>query len=78
MVKEMTDLFRRVGTLVREPVDSRRYPNPRVLEECRALGNALAATVLQKATDVAAKNGILSHLRFEVGDTTIDRPPSRF
>ena len=45
MRKAMTDLFRRVGTLLGEPVESRRYPSPRVLGECRALGKALAEAV---------------------------------
>jgi flavorubredoxin len=47
VVKAMTDLFRRVGTLVREPVGSRGHPNPDVLDACRALGQALAEAALQ-------------------------------
>ena len=45
VVKAMTDLFRRVGTLVHEPVGSRGYPSPDVLQECNALGQALGQAV---------------------------------
>lgn len=45
--KAMRDLFWRVGTLVREPVDSRGYPSPKVLEACRSLGKALAEATLK-------------------------------
>jgi flavorubredoxin len=48
VVKAMTDLFGRVGTRVREPVGSRGYPSPQVLEECRALGKALAEVALRR------------------------------
>ena len=47
VVKAMTDLFRRVGTLVGEPVGSRGYPSPDVLEECRALGEVLAEAAMR-------------------------------
>ena len=40
-------IFGRVGTQVGEPVASRGYPSPEVLEECRALGKMLVETVLQ-------------------------------
>ena len=38
----MLRLFQRVGTLVGQPVASRGRPRPQVLEQCRALGKALA------------------------------------
>ena len=38
----MVGIFKRVGTLVGEPVGSRGRPNPQVLEECKALGKTLA------------------------------------
>ena len=42
----MIRVFKRVGTLVDEPVGSRGAPNPQVVEECKALGKALAEAVL--------------------------------
>jgi flavorubredoxin len=45
VVDAMKRIFRRVGTLVGEPVASRGYPSPRVLEECRALGKMLGEIV---------------------------------
>jgi flavorubredoxin len=45
-VKEtMERIFRRVGTLVGEPVGSRGRPDKQVLESCRALGKELAETI---------------------------------
>ena len=41
----MKGIFGRVGMQVGEPVGSRGYPSPRVLEECKALGKALAESV---------------------------------
>jgi flavorubredoxin len=43
----MKRIFRRVGTLVGEPVESRRCPSPEVLEECVALGKMLAENAAQ-------------------------------
>jgi len=40
-----TSVFCRVGALVGEPVESRGYPNPRVLEECKSLSKTLAESV---------------------------------
>jgi multimeric flavodoxin WrbA len=51
--KAMRDLFRRVGTLVHEPVGSRGYPSPEVLEACRALGKVLAEAALKGGSDAA-------------------------
>ena len=42
----MVSLFKRIGTQVGEVVASREYPSPQVLEQCRALGKALAEAVL--------------------------------
>jgi len=45
-VKEIMErIFRRVGTLVGEPVGSRGRPDKQVLESCRALGKELAETI---------------------------------
>ncbi len=41
----MVNIFKRVGTQVGEPVGSRGRPGPKVLEECKALGKALAEVV---------------------------------
>jgi len=41
----MERIFRRVGTLVGEPVGSRGRPDKQVLESCRALGKELAETI---------------------------------
>lgn len=38
----MVSLFKRIGTQVGEPVASRGWPNPEVLERCKGLGKALA------------------------------------
>jgi multimeric flavodoxin WrbA len=43
----MVSLFSRVGTRVGEPVGSRSWPSPKVLEQCRLLGKSLAEAVLQ-------------------------------
>ena len=42
VIDAMRRIFRRVGTLVGEPVGSRGNPSPKILEECRALGKTLA------------------------------------
>jgi flavorubredoxin len=47
VINAMRSIFGRVGTQVREPVESRGYPSPRVLEKCRALGKMLAGTILR-------------------------------
>ena len=47
VIEAMHRIFRRVGTLVGEPVASRGYPSPEVLEECRALGKMLTESVAQ-------------------------------
>ena len=44
----MGGLFKRIGTQVGELVSSLRQPGPEILEQCRALGKALAEIVLQK------------------------------
>lgn len=41
----MLRVFKRVGTLVGEPVGSRGRPSPQVVEECKALGKMLARAV---------------------------------
>ena len=38
----MLNIFKRIGTLVGEPVGSRGRPSPEVLNECRELGKMLA------------------------------------
>ncbi len=45
VIDAMKRIFRRVGTLVGEPVESRGYPSPSVLEECRALGKVLIKAI---------------------------------
>ena len=47
VIDAMRSIFRRVGTPVGEPVASRGYPSPRVLEECKALGKTLGEAVQQ-------------------------------
>ena len=42
VIDAMKGIFKRVGTQVGEAVGSRGYPKPAVLEQCRALGKALA------------------------------------
>lgn len=44
-VKENMRIFRRVGTLIGEPVGSKGWPNPEVLYKCKALGKELAEAV---------------------------------
>jgi len=41
----MQSIFRRVGTLIGEPVGSRGRPDQQVLERCKALGKELAEAV---------------------------------
>jgi len=38
----MLNIFKRVGTLISEPVGSRGRPSPEVLEKCKTLGKTLA------------------------------------
>ncbi len=47
VIDAMKGIFKRVGTLVGKPVGSRSAPSPQVVEECHALGKALAEAVLQ-------------------------------
>ena len=47
VIDAMKGIFGRVGTLVGEPVASRGYPSPKVLEECRALGKTLAESAVK-------------------------------
>jgi hypothetical protein len=44
----MLDIFKRVGTLVGEPVGSYGKPDSKVLEKCKALGKQLAEKVQNK------------------------------
>ena len=44
-VKDNLRIFKRVGTLIGEPVGSRGRPDSQVLERCRALGKELAEAV---------------------------------
>ncbi len=44
----MLDIFKRVGTLVGEPVGSYGKPDSKVLERCKALGKQLAEKVQNK------------------------------
>ena len=46
VINSMT-IFRRVGTPVGEPVASRGYPSPQVLEQCKALGRLLGESMEQ-------------------------------
>jgi flavorubredoxin len=41
----MVNIFKRIGTQIGEPVESRGKPSQRVLEECKALGKKLAEAV---------------------------------
>ena len=45
VIDAMKGIFKRVGTMVGEPVGSRGRPSEQVLEQCKALGKALAAAV---------------------------------
>jgi len=47
-VRDAMSIFKRVGTLVGEPVGSHGKPSRDVLESCRALGTELAAAVPKK------------------------------
>ena len=47
-VRDSMSIFKRVGTLVGEPVGSHGRPNQGVLEKCRALGVELAAATVSK------------------------------
>ncbi len=50
-VKEiMPRIFRRVGTLVGEPVGSVGRPDKQALEHCKALGKELAKVILSRQT----------------------------
>jgi len=44
----MLNIFKRVGSLVGEPVGSHRKPSPEILENCKALGRELAAAISSK------------------------------
>jgi len=44
-VKDALQIFRRVGTLIGEPVGSKGKPDQQVLEKCKSLGRELAETV---------------------------------
>ncbi len=44
-VKDALQIFRRVGTLIGEPVGSRGRPDSQVLEKCKALGRELFKAV---------------------------------
>jgi flavorubredoxin len=44
-VRDNLSIFRRVGTLVGNPVESYGKPTSEVLEKCKALGKQLAAAV---------------------------------
>lgn len=44
-VKDNMRIFRRVGTLIGEPVGSKGRPDSQALEKCKALGNELAEAV---------------------------------
>ncbi len=44
-VKDAMQIFRRVGTLIGEPVGSRGRPDQQVLERCKALGKELVKAV---------------------------------
>jgi len=48
VIDAMRGIFQRVGTQVGEPVGSRGYPSPGVLEQCRALGDALARAAARR------------------------------
>jgi multimeric flavodoxin WrbA len=48
VINAMRSIFGRVGTLVGEPVASRGYPSPRVLEECKLLGQRLVESAEQE------------------------------
>jgi flavorubredoxin len=45
VIDAMKRIFKRVGTQVGEPVASRGRPNAHVLDQCKALGKALAESV---------------------------------
>ena len=41
----MVNIFKRIGTMIGEPVASRGKPSPEVVEQCKALGKMLAKAV---------------------------------
>ena len=47
VIDAMKSIFSRVGTEAAEPVGSRGYPNPQVLEQCKSLGKRLAEAALR-------------------------------
>ena len=49
-VKDNMRIFRRVGTLIGEPVGSKGRPDQQALENCRALGNKLAEAIPERST----------------------------
>ena len=48
VIDAMKGIFKRVGTMVGEPVGSRGYASPEVLEQCKALGKTLAEMTLPR------------------------------
>lgn len=44
-VKETLSIFKRVGTLIGNPIESNGKPSPKILDKCKALGKELAAAV---------------------------------
>jgi len=44
-VKDALQIFRRVGTLIGEPVGSKGKPDQQIMEKCKALGKELAEAV---------------------------------
>jgi flavorubredoxin len=44
-VKDNLRIFKRVGTLIGEPVSSKGWPDSQVLDQCKALGKELAEAV---------------------------------
>lgn len=45
VIEAMKPIFKRIGTLIGEPVRSQGRPNAETLEKCKALGKALAEAV---------------------------------
>jgi len=48
VIDAMKRIFRGVGTMVGEPVASRGYLSPKVLDECRALGKVSIESILKR------------------------------
>jgi flavorubredoxin len=47
VIDAMRSIFKRVGTQVGQAVESRGYPSPQVLDNCKALGKMLGESVTQ-------------------------------